>query len=80
DREFVQWQRGDISDAAELIRTLASQGVPLDRALAEGARAGWPFPADRLEAAVSRGYAQVREYGQVGPASPPPGGATLPLA
>jgi glyoxylase-like metal-dependent hydrolase (beta-lactamase superfamily II) len=59
DREFVTSQRADISDAAELIRSMATQGIPLDQALTEGARQGWPFPADRLGDAVSRGYATL---------------------
>lgn len=80
-RDFVQGQRGDITDAAELIRSLATQGVPLDQALGEGARAGWPFPADRLGDAVRRGYAQVKASGESPrPASPPGDGSTLPLA
>ncbi len=81
DRGFVQTQRGDISDAAELIRSLAVQGVPLDQALPEGARAGWPFPADRLGDAVARGYAQlaVQEIAHPG-VTAPAGGVTLPLA
>jgi glyoxylase-like metal-dependent hydrolase (beta-lactamase superfamily II) len=80
-RDFVQSQRADISDAAELIRSLATQGIPLDRAIQEGARAGWPFPAGRLEAAVSRGYAQVQsEAASTRHPGPTPGGTTLPLA
>jgi glyoxylase-like metal-dependent hydrolase (beta-lactamase superfamily II) len=73
DRDFVQTQRADISDAAELIRSLATQRVPLDQALTEGARAGWPFPADRLGDAVARGYAQLADSDQLSR-------TTLPLA
>jgi glyoxylase-like metal-dependent hydrolase (beta-lactamase superfamily II) len=38
DRAFVERQRDDISAVAELVRTLASAGVPLASALAEGER------------------------------------------
>ena len=56
DREFVQGQRGDIVDVAEQIRELAATGVPVDEALDRGR---WPFPADVLRDAVSRGYAAL---------------------
>jgi glyoxylase-like metal-dependent hydrolase (beta-lactamase superfamily II) len=56
DRDFVQSQRGDIVDIAEQIRELAAAGVPADEALTRGR---WPFPADRLRDAVSRGYAAL---------------------
>lgn len=81
DRDFVQSQRGEIADVADLIRGLAMQGVPLDRAVSEGSRSGWPFPADRLGDAVARGYAQAQSQDVGGGAAmPPPGGSTLPLA
>lgn len=56
DRTFVQDQRADIGVVAETIRDLASRGVPVDDALAG---AEWPFPAERLEDAVRRGYEQL---------------------
>jgi glyoxylase-like metal-dependent hydrolase (beta-lactamase superfamily II) len=55
-RDFVEQQRADIGVVAETVRGLAGRGVPLDQALGE---ADWPFPADALEHAVRRGYAQL---------------------
>ena len=51
---------------AETIRGLAGSGVRVEEAL--GA-AEWPYPAESLETAVRRGYAQL-----------PPGQRRLPLA
>jgi glyoxylase-like metal-dependent hydrolase (beta-lactamase superfamily II) len=59
DRAFVLDQREQISQVAELVRALAGQGVPVDDALDEGARVGWPFPTEGLDHAVRRGYAQL---------------------
>jgi glyoxylase-like metal-dependent hydrolase (beta-lactamase superfamily II) len=57
DRSFVERQREDVSQVAQLIRSLAGAGVPVEEALREGERAGgWPFDARYLEQAVSRGY------------------------
>jgi glyoxylase-like metal-dependent hydrolase (beta-lactamase superfamily II) len=56
DRDFVEEQRNTIGIVAETIRDLSTRGVPLDQALAAGA---WPYPAERLEAAVRRGYEQL---------------------
>jgi len=53
DRDFVEEQRGAIGVVAETIRDLASRGVPAGQALAEGE---WPYPRERLEHAVRRGY------------------------
>ncbi|MBA3309908.1 MAG: MBL fold metallo-hydrolase [Nocardioidaceae bacterium] len=81
DRDFVESQRADISDIAELIRSLAAQGVPADQALREGDRAGWPFPAEGLEHAVRRGYEHLTASGApLSPAQPPSGAPSLPLA
>jgi glyoxylase-like metal-dependent hydrolase (beta-lactamase superfamily II) len=81
DRDFVQAQRADVSDVAELIRALYGQRVPVDAALAEGEREGWPFPAGTLAAAVRRGYRQL-DVGRRAGAGPSPGPdrTTLPLA
>jgi glyoxylase-like metal-dependent hydrolase (beta-lactamase superfamily II) len=56
DRDFVQGQRGEIVDVAEQIRELVASTVPVDDALARGR---WPYDADRLGAAVRRGYAAL---------------------
>ncbi len=56
DRDFVEEQRNTIGIVAETIRDLASRGVPLDQALATGE---WPYPRERLAAAVRRGYEQL---------------------
>lgn len=56
DRDFVEEQRNTIGIVAETIRDLATRGVPLDQALAAGE---WPWPAERLETAVRRGYEQL---------------------
>jgi glyoxylase-like metal-dependent hydrolase (beta-lactamase superfamily II) len=56
DREFVQEQRSDIGVVAETIHDLASRSVPLEEALRH---TDWPFPAERLQEAIRRGYAQV---------------------
>lgn len=53
DRDFVQEQRSAIGIVAETIRDLATRGVPVKDAL--GA-AEWPYPAEELRHAVSRGY------------------------
>ena len=66
DRDFVEEQRNAIGIVAENIRTLAAQGVPVDRALAA---TQWPYPAEGLADAVRRGYEQL-----------PRGGKRLPLA
>ncbi len=58
ERTFVQDQRADVSDIAELIRSLYGQGVPEADALSAGGD-GWPWKASRLVDAVARGYAQL---------------------
>lgn len=82
DREFVSDQRQEVSDVAELIRSLYQQGVPVDQALDAGG-AGWPYPPAHLADAVVRGYRQLADLGvQAGSAaaSPGSGSTTLPLA
>jgi glyoxylase-like metal-dependent hydrolase (beta-lactamase superfamily II) len=49
DRSFVETQRNDIADLAEMIKGLATSGVPVNEALASGERASRPAP---LSAAV----------------------------
>jgi len=71
DRAFVQDQRGDVSDIAELIRSLYAQGVAESEALNAGAD-GWPWEAARLTEAVARGYAQLREESAVATAAGKP--------
>jgi glyoxylase-like metal-dependent hydrolase (beta-lactamase superfamily II) len=56
DREFVEQQRNEIGIIAETIRDLAGRGVPLEQALDAGE---WPWPRERLGAAVRRGYEQL---------------------
>jgi len=56
DRTVVDEQRGEIGTVAETVRDLASRGVPVDRALES---APWPYPAEHLRHAVSRGYRQL---------------------
>ncbi len=56
DREFVETQRNEIGIVAETIRDLAGRGVPVDQALDAGE---WPYPSERLAAAVPRGYEQL---------------------
>ncbi len=58
DKQFVQDQRADVSDIAELIRSLYAQGVAEVEALAAGGDS-WPWEATRLVDAVSRGYEQL---------------------
>ncbi len=70
-RSFVTEQRGDITAVAENIRAAAAQGLSVEEALRD---AEWPFPADGLEHAVRRGFAQL-------PAAVTPASARqLPLA
>ena len=71
-RSFVQEQRGDITAVAEIIRAAAAQGLNgVEETLRDGE---WPFPADTLEDAVRRGFAQL-------PAAVTPASARqLPLA
>jgi glyoxylase-like metal-dependent hydrolase (beta-lactamase superfamily II) len=56
DRDFVERQRNEIGLVAETVRDLATRGVPVDDALAA---AEWPYPRERLSAAVRRGYAHL---------------------
>ena len=56
DRDFATEQRSAIGVVAETVRDLAGRGVPLSQAL--GA-AEWPYPAESLAHAVSRGYEQL---------------------
>lgn len=44
DREFVETQRDDIADLAEMVRGLATSGVPVDEAIAAGERLARPPP------------------------------------
>ena len=89
DRAFVQDQRAQVSDIAELIRSLYGQGVPQDEALATGGD-GWPWRASLLSAAVARGYEQLAEQSAAAvaagkpdphrtPARPPAGQPRLDL-
>ena len=55
-RSFVTEQRGDITAVAENIRAAAAQGLSVQETLRD---AEWPFPADGLEHAVRRGFAQL---------------------
>jgi glyoxylase-like metal-dependent hydrolase (beta-lactamase superfamily II) len=80
DREFVQDQRAAISDVAELIRTLHSQGVPAENALEEGAKTGWALDPAGLTHAVLRAYAALGTPPELTqPPAPPSGSASLPL-
>jgi glyoxylase-like metal-dependent hydrolase (beta-lactamase superfamily II) len=74
DRAFVEEQREDVSRVAEVIRSLFSAGVAEDQAV-EAARSEWPFENHPMDAAVSRGYAQLREAGT----AQDPGLRSLPL-
>ena len=56
DRDYVQEQRASIALVAQTVSDLAAQGVPVADALAAGQ---WPYPAEALENAVRRGYAQL---------------------
>lgn len=55
DRAFVEEQRAELGTIAETVRHLASSGVPVADAAAQGA---WPWEADdpRIANAVARGY------------------------
>ncbi len=54
DRTYVQTQRDEISEIVEMVRNLASLGVPIERAAAQGQ---WPWEVDdRIHNAVTRGY------------------------
>ena len=55
-RAFVEEQRGEVGTVAETIFDLASRSVPLAEALRHP---DWPWPAERLEHAVRRGYDHV---------------------
>jgi glyoxylase-like metal-dependent hydrolase (beta-lactamase superfamily II) len=58
DRTYVQTQRDEISEIVEMVRNLASLGVPTERAAAEGQ---WPWEVDdRIQNAVTRGYEALR--------------------
>jgi glyoxylase-like metal-dependent hydrolase (beta-lactamase superfamily II) len=75
DRAFVEEQREDVSRVAEVIRSLYTAGVSPDDAV-DAARSLWPFENHPMNAAVARGYAQLRDYG----AAPQTGGLqSLPL-
>jgi glyoxylase-like metal-dependent hydrolase (beta-lactamase superfamily II) len=56
DQSFVQDQRSDVGTVAETVFDLASRSVPIDEALRHEE---WPWPAERLEHAVRRGYDHV---------------------
>ena len=53
-RDFVERQRDDIADLAEMIRLLSGEGVPIDAALAEGAHRHRPAPCRRWQRAGRR--------------------------
>lgn len=53
-RDFVEAQRDDIADLAEMIKGLAASGVPLEEALAAGERAARPAPLASTPAAAER--------------------------
>jgi glyoxylase-like metal-dependent hydrolase (beta-lactamase superfamily II) len=57
DRSFVAAQQQSIQRVATTIAELYESGVPEHAALHA---AEWPFPVDRLNEAVARGYAQLR--------------------
>lgn len=61
DRDFVMEQRSAIGIVAETIRQLAGDGVRAEDALA---KTEWPYPVDRLEQAVRRGYQQLPRSGK----------------
>jgi glyoxylase-like metal-dependent hydrolase (beta-lactamase superfamily II) len=56
DRDFVEEQRNQIAIVTETIRDLAARGVPAGQALEVGE---WPWPTERLEAAVRVAYEQL---------------------
>lgn len=56
DRGYVHDQRTDIGIVGETIRDAAARGLNAREALAQGE---WPFPRERLEDAVRRGYAAL---------------------
>ncbi|HSE08668.1 MAG TPA: MBL fold metallo-hydrolase [Nocardioidaceae bacterium] len=56
DRDFVMDQRASISVVAESIRDLASRGTRPDQ-MAEAAE--WPYPAEQLSHAFTRGFEQL---------------------
>lgn len=82
DRDFVGVQRQEVSDVAELIRSLYTQGVAEADALAAGG-SDWPYPREHLaRGAVPRGYLQLAQAGAEPGSSPASstGLPTLPLA
>ncbi|HEX9992797.1 MAG TPA: MBL fold metallo-hydrolase [Acidimicrobiales bacterium] len=58
DRAFAIEQRAGLVDVAQVVRELHDAGVPVDRAVDEGA-GRWPWPPAALTHAVRRGYAQL---------------------
>jgi glyoxylase-like metal-dependent hydrolase (beta-lactamase superfamily II) len=56
DREFVRDQGHDLGRVAQTLHDLAASGAVLQDALAHD---DWPFPPDRLQHAVRRGYEQL---------------------
>jgi glyoxylase-like metal-dependent hydrolase (beta-lactamase superfamily II) len=64
NRDFVERQRDDIADVAEIVRGLAASGVPVDEALRAGELAARPAP---LSASVDT------------PGGPPVGGTGWPF-
>ncbi|HEX6596344.1 MAG TPA: hypothetical protein VF045_05385, partial [Acidimicrobiales bacterium] len=58
DRAFVAAQQRDLENVAKSIRDLWVGEVPLGDALA-AAGDRWPWPADALTHAVSRGYREL---------------------
>jgi glyoxylase-like metal-dependent hydrolase (beta-lactamase superfamily II) len=56
-RDFVQTQRNELAAIADTVRALSGEGLPVERAVAEG---DWPWETDdRIENAVRRGYVQL---------------------
>jgi glyoxylase-like metal-dependent hydrolase (beta-lactamase superfamily II) len=63
DRDFVESQRDDIADVAEIIRGLAASGVPVDDALRAGEQAARPAP---LAASIDTARGAVEDRGGTG--------------
>jgi glyoxylase-like metal-dependent hydrolase (beta-lactamase superfamily II) len=56
DRAQVMAQQAEITRVAETVRALHAAGLTAEDAVREG---DWPYPANRLTNAVTRGYAQL---------------------
>lgn len=64
-RRFVATKRDELEAVASLLGELHAAGVPVHQAVAAGGTR-WPFPADAVRAAVSRGYAHLAGVGTAG--------------